>query len=60
MGYPMAQNLRRGMGEGDGLVVFDVNEAATGRFVAESGRGRVEVGGSVVDVVGKSVSFFSL
>ncbi|SLM39455.1 3-hydroxyisobutyrate dehydrogenase [Lasallia pustulata] len=42
MGFPMARNLRAKLSQGDSLVIHDVNQEATAKFVEEVGPG-VEV-----------------
>lgn len=44
MGYPMAKNLRKGLGSGHTLLICDVNENAIARFQEETaGQGPVRV-----------------
>jgi hypothetical protein len=44
MGYPMAKNLRAGLGQDTKLLICDVNTDALDRFKVETeGQGRVEV-----------------
>lgn len=42
IGFPMARNLRAKLSQGDSLVIHDVNQEATAKFVEEVGPG-VEV-----------------
>jgi 3-hydroxyisobutyrate/3-hydroxypropionate dehydrogenase len=44
MGYPMAKNLRAGLGPDKTLLICDVNAEALDRFKAETeGKGPVEI-----------------
>lgn len=58
MGYPMARNLRVKAPADDTLVIFDVNNDATKRFVDELGVTSKNVVASKLDeVVDRSVSY---
>lgn len=60
MGYPMARNLRLKIPADDSLVIFDVNQSASKKFLEEMGSaasGGVVVADSVSDVAEKSVRF---
>lgn len=52
----MAKNLRAKIPASDTLIIRDVNEDSTKRFVAEAQEGKVEVAENARDVAEKSVS----
>lgn len=57
----MARNLRLKIPADDSLVIFDVNQSASKKFLDEMGSaasGGVVVAGSVSDVAEQSVRFF--
>lgn len=59
MGYPMAKNLRKGLGPEKLLLVCDVNKHALERFQQEiEGSGPVEVVSNGLEAVQRAASFF--
>lgn len=56
MGYPMAKNLRAGLGEDTRLLICDVNKDALERFKAET-TGLVEIVQSGREAAEKAVIF---
>jgi hypothetical protein len=55
-GYPMAQNLRSKVPEGDSMTVFDVNSKMLEQFVKEADPAKVTVAKGPREVAEKSVS----
>lgn len=56
MGYPMAKNLRKGLGSDHTLLICDVNEDAIARFQEETaGQGPVRVVANGFDAVQDAV-----
>ncbi len=59
MGYPMAVNLRKGLGHEYTLLICDVNKDAIAKFQKQmEGQGPVEVVGNGLEAVKKAVSPF--
>jgi hypothetical protein len=55
-GYPMAKNLREKVAKDDRITIFDVNNAATQKFVEEVG-GNVTIAKTVREVAEQTVRF---
>lgn len=59
MGYPMAVNLRKGLGQEYTLLICDVNKDAIAKFQKEmKGQGPIEVVENGVQAVSRSVCAF--
>lgn len=57
MGYPMAVNLRKGLGHETTLLICDVNQSAIAKFRKEmEGQGPIEVVDNGLEAVQRSVS----